>query len=92
MHIVVTKNIFIDAFRSCCPDNFNYAGLCALFDYLDDMDEQDIELDVIAICCEFSQYTEETGMQVYRMESMEELEENTTVIRCYDNTIIIQDF
>ena len=92
MHIIVNKNIFMDEFNSCRPDNFNYSGLSALFDYLDDMDSQNTELDVIAICCEYSQYTEEEALKAYGMESIEELQQSTTVIHCDDDTIIIQDF
>ena len=95
MHIIVTKNIFMDEFNSCRPTQFNYAGLSALFDYLDDMDDlggESIELDVIAICCEFSQYTVKDALEAYRLESIEELEELTTVLHCSDETIIIQDF
>jgi predicted ArsR family transcriptional regulator len=37
-------------------DNFSYTGLRALFDSLDDIAQdsgQNIEMDVIALCCEF---------------------------------------
>ena len=85
----VNFNTFHDSFTAIRPDNFTYAGLRALFDYFDDM--ADIELDVIAICCEFSQYTEEEAITAYGM-TIEELEERTTVIRTGDDTIIIQDF
>lgn len=43
-----------------CSNNFTYEGLKALHDYLDDLSEEtgeNIELDVIAVCCE---YTEES--------------------------------
>ena len=39
-------------------DNFSYKGLRALFDSLNDMVQdtgQNIEMDVIALCCEFSE-------------------------------------
>ena len=58
MHIIVTRNMFHDEFRSIRPDNFNRAGLDALFDYFDNADN--FELDVIEICCDFSQYTVES--------------------------------
>ena len=40
-------------------EQFSYAGKKALFDYLEDMEEsigEEIELDVIAFCCEYSEY------------------------------------
>ncbi len=39
--------------------NFTYEGLRALFEYLEDLSEgteQNIELDVIALCCDYSEY------------------------------------
>ena len=38
--------------------NFDYAGLRVLFDYLESFEKvagEEIELDVIALCCEYSQ-------------------------------------
>ena len=43
------------------PDNFTYVGIQALFEYFgdleNDLDEQ-IEFDPIAICCEYTEYTD----------------------------------
>ncbi len=54
----VNFSTFQTAFESIRPDNFSYEGLSALYDYLiqyeDDMNEE-LELDVIALCCDFSQ-------------------------------------
>jgi hypothetical protein len=39
--------------------NFSYKGLRHLFNYLDDLSEdtgEDIKLDVIGLCCEYSEY------------------------------------
>lgn len=39
--------------------NFSYAGLNALFDYLAEYEEdtgEELELDVIALCCDFTEY------------------------------------
>lgn len=59
MKTTITQSMFIDAFRDCGRESqFSYAGLCALFEYLDDLDEQcgtETELDPIAICCDFSE-------------------------------------
>jgi hypothetical protein len=47
---------FADFFKkSCRADNFSYSGLCALYEYLEECDP-DMELDVIAICCDWSEY------------------------------------
>lgn len=51
---------FHDAFRRMDRlENFTYEGRNALFEYLTDLAEdtgQPIELDVIALCCEFDQW------------------------------------
>lgn len=91
MYIQVTRSIFHDAFTGIRPDNFNYAGLNALFDYFDDM--EDFELDVIAICCDFSQHESiEAALEEYQLEDREELEDNTMVLECDDGSVIIQNF
>jgi len=92
----VNFNTFHDSFQAIRPDNFNYSGLRALFDYFEDLEEgigESIELDVIATCCEMTQYgTIEECLQAYSLDDEEELKDNTTVIYCADGSIIIQGF
>jgi len=50
------ERAFVTAGRK---DQFSYDGLKALFEYLEDFEEdfgEEIELDVIALCCEYSEY------------------------------------
>lgn len=51
---------FTDAFRNMGRgEQFTYSGLQALFNYLEEIEEEtgeEIELDVIALCCEYSEY------------------------------------
>ena len=51
---------FIDAFRKMGRENnFSYNGLVALYEYLEMLGDdlgQPIELDVIALCCEYAEY------------------------------------
>ena len=50
-----TASQFRDQFHRCGrADQFSYEALDLLFDYLNDC-ESDIELDVVGICCEFSE-------------------------------------
>jgi len=104
-------NQFTDAFHSYERfDNFGYAALKALFEYLEEYEEgtgEEMELDVIALCCDFTQYdsareaAEEmiTGFEREEDESdedleeraLEELQENTTVIT-YDGGVVVQSF
>ncbi len=49
---------FKRAFEQCRPDNFSGQGLSALWDYLEQYEAdtgEEIELDVIALCCDFSE-------------------------------------
>lgn len=59
MKITVSESLFIDRFCDYGrQDQFSVMGLRALFEYLDDLDEQcgtETELDVIAICCDFAE-------------------------------------
>lgn len=55
----LTRSQFADAFISIRPDNFTYEGLMALYDYFEDYSkaiDEDYNLDVIAVCCDFSEY------------------------------------
>lgn len=51
---------FMDRFRDMDRnDNFSYEGKKALFEYMEEYEEssdQEIELDIIALCCEYSEY------------------------------------
>ena len=60
MKQTVTKYMFTEAFRQAGrSEQFSYSGLQALFEYLEEMEEEtgeEMELDVIALCCDFSEY------------------------------------
>ncbi len=100
---------FRDAFQKMGRgDQFSYAGLGALFDYLEEGGE-DVELDVIALCCEFSEYPsavecvrgmgDEIDFPDEDYADEEEKEEaaldylnGETAVIEFDGGIIIQDF
>lgn len=99
MKQTVYKSTFMDAFQSVRPGNFSYGGLEVLFDYFEELEEstgEEIELDVIAICCEYSELTHEEVRSNYNLDEDDDvidyLESNTQVIEVDDNTVIIQDF
>jgi len=103
----ISFNQFTDAFTSYGRDDqFSYDGLKALFDYLEDLAEDcgtDFELDVIALCCEFSEYdtaleaVEQQGYDEVEVAELQEaqafdyLQDHTSVIT-FDGGVIIQDF
>jgi hypothetical protein len=86
----INVSAFRDAFRACGRANqFSYEGLTALFDFLEEVDP-DFDLDVIALCCEYSEDTpaqiaEAYGIEVDSIDELEDavrayLEENTTIV------------
>ena len=100
----INKNQFIDAFKqSDRRRQFSYDGLCALYDYFEgyeDSTEETIDFDMIAICCEYTEYDNLKEFQNdYGKEykSFEDIEEKTSVIY-YDRSphpelpFIIQQF
>jgi hypothetical protein len=58
MKTTVNQSEFIDAFhRYNRYDQFGYDALCALFEYMEQLEEdcgEEIEMDVIALCCDYS--------------------------------------
>ena len=104
MKQTINEYQFKDAFQKCRPDNFSYEGLTALYDYLEDYEEdtgQEMELDVIAICCDFTEYEDlkEFQGEYYdevqgdKYEDIEEIEQETVVIPIPDTDgFIIQQF
>jgi hypothetical protein len=78
--------------RSERRDSFTYEGLEALFNYLDDLDN-DYEFDLIEICCDYSEYQHLEELQKdHQVDSIEELEANTSVIRIGTESFIIANY
>ena len=86
----INVSAFRDAFRACGRHNqFSYEGLGALFDYIEEVDP-DFDLDVIALCCDYSEETveqiaENYGIEVDSLDELQDavrahLEENTTLV------------
>ena len=99
----IYKTIDIYDFRRAFADydranEFSYDGLGALFDWLDELSadtDTPYELDVVALCCEFTEYSDFSEIKdIYFstvLDSIEDLRDYTTVIE-FDGGIIIQDF
>lgn len=94
---------FTDAFHAMNRyDNFEYEGLKALFEYLEQYAEEcetPVELDVIALCCEYTRYEDldELKANYTDIETFEQLEDHTTVIyfgtfQCVNSPFIISNF
>jgi hypothetical protein len=95
----INQNDFTHAFISLRPSKFSYEGLLALFDWFEELEDQgneQMELDVIAICCDFSEYENLKEFQNDygdEYESLEDIENTTTLIKIEDEEgFIIQQF
>ena len=84
----VTKYDFVDGFRdSQYKDNFSYEGLKALYGYLTELGDgcgEEIEFDICAIACDFSEYENlkefQQNYDCDTYETMKDIEGNTSVI------------
>ena len=98
------RNAFRDHDRL---DNFSYEGLEVLFESLESFAEDtgtEIELDVIGLCCEFSEDTPEGIASNYNIDISDKTKRNAVIVSDYINenslycgetsegTIIYQDF
>ena len=105
MKQTVYEHDFINAFQSIRPDNFTYAGLKALYAWFEELDDScgtETELDVIAICCDFTEYEnlaefqDNYGKDDYP--DIESIQDYTSVIEVgnesdeTERAFIIQDF
>jgi hypothetical protein len=86
------ERAFVDADRK---ENFSYEALGLLFDYFESYEEEtgtEIELDVVAICCEYSEDNPDDIIANYSIdvEGMDE-DEKIEAVRDYlsDNTTLV---
>jgi len=100
MKLYVTKSMFINAFKQSDTrkNQFSYEGLQALFEYFEELEDstgETIDFDMIAICCEFTeydnlkQYNDEYGKEC---EEIDEILEDTELIKIDDERFIIQQY
>ena len=108
MKQTVTESQFRDAFRSIAPDDFSYAALGELYTWLEQYGDdtgEEMELDVISLCCDFGEYTLEELENDYgymfgegdeKPDDLDEwakiLSDHTMVIPVGDESLIVQDF
>jgi len=74
MKLTLTFASFCDEWNGWTDrkDTFSYAGKRALFDYLEQYEQEtgeDLELDIVSLCCDFTEYDS-------AMEAVEEYTEN----------------
>ena len=99
MKRTVDLHEFRESFKRMGRENqFSYDGLGALFNHLEEMERdigEEMELDVIGICCDFSEYENIKEFQENygdEYQTIEDMEDQTTVIPVDGDRFIIQQF
>lgn len=94
----ITNFDFTNSFTGSYKDNFSYKGKQALFNYLEQYEDEtgeQIELDPIALCCDYKEYDDLADLQASYpdIKDMQDLQDHTIVIPI-DGTdgFIIQQF
>lgn len=99
---------FRNAFENSGRTNFSHEGQEVLFDYLEECERdsgEEIELDVVALCCEFAEDTPKEIASKYDIDVtecededevmdtvMDYLQDNTQVCGETSNSIVYQQF
>lgn len=100
MKKTINEDQFVQAFKDYGRENqFSYEALKALFEYIEEYEDstgEETELDVIALCCEFTEYEDlEEFQNAYSAEykTIDDIEYRTIVIPIAGaDGFIIQDF
>lgn len=93
MKTTITFSAFCDAFCAMGRnDQFSYAGKRALFDFLEEV-APDMELDIIAICCEYYESDIDSIISDYDIDVSEaqDDDEKADIVEEYlqDNTCLV---
>jgi len=89
---------FRDAFEAIRPSRFTYEGLQALFEWLEDYENdtgEELELDVIKLCCDFTEYSSLGDFQVDygdQYATLDDIQDKTTVIEVGNGGFIVAEF
>ena len=100
MKQIITESQFINAFKSwdTYKNQFSYEGLKALFEWFEEYENdtgEEMELDVVAICCDFTEYE---SLKEYNedydkeYEEIDEIADDITLIKIDDERFIIQQY
>jgi len=97
MYYTMTQSDFLDAFRGAngwsdtYKNNFSYTGLLALYEYLENLEDdtgEKLEFDRVAIACDFSEYDSIKEFQSDygkpEIKTLDDLSNETVVIKVDD--------
>ena len=97
MKQTIRENEFVHAIVGDDYNNMSYEGALALFEYIEEYEDQtgeETELDVVAIRCEWTEYENiEEVSKDYDIDNLDDLRDNTSVIEVPNsNRLIVQEF
>jgi hypothetical protein len=102
MYQSVNFGDFLDAFRAHDrQDQFSYGAKRALFDYFEDLEDstgERIELDVVALCCEYTEATFDEIRRDYSLGDMtdeevtEWISDQTAYVGLVDGSLVFAQF
>lgn len=85
----VTLSDFRDEFKRAGRETqFSYEGLAALYEHLNKVYDL-YRLDVIALCCEYSEMELDEALEDYNRKDISDLEDSVRVILEVNNTTVI---
>ncbi len=107
----ISQNEFINYFMDSdtYKNNFSYDGLVALYDYFEELEystNEQIEFDIVSICCEYTEYENlkeayknfegyemsEKELEEVSEDNMRTYFEDRTQVIDFDGGVIIQNF
>lgn len=94
MKITIQLHDFIHC--DALKDNFTYDGRIALFEYLEELEQDlgdELDFDPVALRCEFTEYANIADFwndyDRYEYQCMRDIEDNTSVIYIHDSEAFI---
>lgn len=95
----VNEYDFIQGFKTLRPENFSTMALVAMYKTFEEISndcEMAYEYDVIAMCCEYTEYDSLAEVQAnydnLELDDVDALRDHTFVIELQDGSLVIQDF
>ena len=98
MRQTITESQFVNRVVSDEYNNMSYEGARALFEYIEEFEDScgtEIEFDVVALRCEWTEYEniQEALNEYNELRTASDLRDNTTVIEIPESDkVIIQEF
>ena len=92
MKTTINQSDFVSAFKgnSERKDQFSYGALCALFEHYDEIEQHtsdEIELDVVAICCDWTEYN--TALEAAQSYDFDKEDEDKALSYLTNQTIVL---